>query len=71
MGLYDKKNTQLLRIRTSAYRKLRRIAAMSDEHMIDTFERVLAQEASRLGIELPDQGEHATNGLQADQPSAH
>jgi len=47
----DKSDYTMLRIREQTHRKLRLIAALSDERMIDTVERLAAQELERLEAE--------------------
>ena len=43
----------MLRIREQTHKKLRLIAALTDERMIDTIERLAAQELERLQAHLP------------------
>lgn len=43
----------VLRIRESTHKQLRLIAALSDERMIDTIDRLAAQELSRLQAQFP------------------
>jgi hypothetical protein len=43
----------MLRIRETTHRQLRLIAALSDERLIDTIERLAAQELARLQASLP------------------
>lgn len=52
VGMKDKPYT-VLRIREQTHKQLRLIAALSDEHIIDTIARLAAQELSRLQASLP------------------
>ena len=43
----------MLRLREQTHKKLRLIAALTDERMIDTIERLATQELERLQAHLP------------------
>ena len=49
------KTYTMLRIRQTTHKQLRLIAALSDERLIDTIERLAAQELARLQATLPPQ----------------